>query len=106
MIPTMMYYDDMNAASDLEIASLFNLYFYSVFTDSVTSEPVYLEENIVCRNTSEMQITESSVYTLLRYLDTSKAMGMDGIGHNVLKHCAMAFMSSFPGQSQSLQTTR
>ena len=90
MIPTMMYYDDMNAASDLEIASLFNQYFYSVFTDSVTSDPVYLEENIVGRTTSEMQITESSVYTLLRDLDTSKAMGMDGIGHNVLKHCAMA----------------
>ena len=33
--------------------------------------------------------TESDVFNALQRLDTAKAMGMDGIGPNVLKHCAL-----------------
>ena len=36
----------------------------------------------------------SEVYEILSSLDTSKAMGLHGIGPNVLKHCASALCES------------
>ena len=38
----------------------------------------------------EIAITELDVFHVLRALDTSKAVGCDGISPKVLKHCALA----------------
>lgn len=39
---------------------------------------------------TKLELTEMEVYEALNSLDASKAMGLDGIGPNVLKFCSLA----------------
>ena len=84
------YLDRATADSDLEKSSLFNSFFHSVFTNSsFYLSPVSLlpEPQSVL---DDFLITESEVFQALSSLDLSTAMGCDGIGPRLLKHCALA----------------
>ena len=89
-LPSIMYLDSKNAATDFEKADLFNQYFYSVFTKSSFHIPPISELKRPQKYIGEIAITELDVFYALRALDTSKAVGCDGISPKVLKHCALA----------------
>ena len=77
----------------MDKASLFNDYFYSVFTQSsYTIPPVsdILTPTITC---SDIDITEEEVFHALISLDPSKSAGYDQISPKLLKHCAPALYS-------------
>ena len=75
-----MYLDNTSASSDESKASLFNQYFYSVFT-AFYQEPDYVKLNLLVFN-------EEEVYAALVQLDPNKATGIAKISPKVLKHCA------------------
>ena len=85
-----MYHGSTNATSDEDRANLFNKYFYSVFTHSTFTLPPVSDLPILDSSITSVVISVSEIYEILSSLDTSKAMGLDGIGPNVLKHCASA----------------
>ena len=72
---------------DQNKASLYNSYFYSVFTRSSLSETNEFTTVDSSDNTflSDISITPTDVYASL---DPIKAMGPDGISPKVLKYCA------------------
>ena len=80
-----MFHDSSPVTCDNEKANIFNNYFYSIFTKtmhntvSINNHPTVLS-NII--------ITEEDVYDAFINLDTSKAMGPDGISQIVLSKCA------------------
>ena len=85
--PSTVHHGSCRASTDEGKASLFNTYFHSVFSDSPLPLP-----SLDCSDFSSslnVTFTESDVFNALQSLDTAKAMGMDGIGPNVLKHCAL-----------------
>ena len=51
---------------------------------------------------SDIGISELDVFEILSTLDASKAMGFDGIGPKVLKHCALALFKPSPIFDKSL----
>ena len=65
----------------IHTVSLFNNIFRSVFT---LCTPLYTS------TLSDIGISELDVYEALSTLDTSKAMGIDGIGPKILEQCALA----------------
>ena len=69
---------------------LFNNYFYSIFTRSSIVLPTTDEFPSVDSLISDVSVSDSDVYSELTKLDTSKAMGTDNIGPNILKFCAPA----------------
>ena len=70
--------------------SLFSTFFHSVFTCSSFQIP-HLEELPVREKRSPiLGISELEVFEALSSLDTTKAMGVDGIGPKILKHCTLA----------------
>jgi len=73
------------ANSDLEKAYVLNGYFYSVFSSGSTN---HLPPSDAPTALSKISITEEDVYNVLINLDTSKAMGPDGISPVVLSKCA------------------
>ena len=89
-LPAVMTLDNQSAASDMEKASLFNQYFHSVFTTSPPSLLPSTEMTSPISFIDNVTFNELDVFKALRSLDTSKAMGCDGISPMVLKHCAMA----------------
>ena len=89
-IPITVNYESTSASSDLEKASLFNLHFHSVFTQSSFILPPISDlptPQYIC---SDIVITEDEVLQVLSSLDPSKAAGYDKIGPKLLKHCALA----------------
>ena len=76
------------ASDDYNKACLFNTFFYSVFTRSSFQIPPL--EPSPASSISVIGISELDVFDALSSLDSSKAMGMDGIGPKVLKQCALA----------------
>lgn len=88
--PHTMFLDSVTASTDGEKASLFNSYFYSVF--STTSFILPPMANLPSPNSTlaNIEISESDVLEVLASLDPSKAVGPDGIGPNVLKYCSFA----------------
>ena len=89
-IPSTMYHGSTNATSDEDRDNLFNKYFYSVFTQSTFTLPPASDLPTLDSFITSVVIPVSEVYEILSSLDTSKAMGLDGIGPNVLKHWASA----------------
>ena len=71
---------------------MFNDYFYSVFTQAVTDQSLPIEN---LSHLSSISITEEDVYNALINLDTSKAMGPDGIPPIVLSKCASVLYRPF-----------
>ncbi|CAI7990631.1 Proline dehydrogenase 1, mitochondrial, partial [Geodia barretti] len=86
---------DTVAVSDLDKASLFNQYFYSVFTRSTFQLPSFSELKMPTSSLSDINFSELDVFRVLRSLDVSKAMGCDGISPKILKHCALALYQPF-----------
>ena len=82
-IPTSVMYGSSTATSDEDKASLFNLYFHSVFCHSSYILPSLSDIPNTC---SDIVITEEEVFSVLSTLDTSKTVGHDKIGPNLLRH--------------------
>ena len=95
VLPSSLYLDDTVAVSDLDKASLFNQYFYSVFTRSTFQLPSFSELKMPTSSLSDINFSELDVFRVLRSLDVSKAMGCDGISPKILKHCALALYQPF-----------
>ena len=73
---------------------MFNIYFYSVFTQAETNQSLPTDNS---SHFSNINITEEDVYNALINLDTSKAMGPDGIPSIVLSKCFIdPFIIYFP----------
>ena len=90
MLPSTLYLDDTHAISDIEKASLFNFYFYSVFTRSTFQLPPLHELELPESFIGDVNICDSDVFNVLRSLDETKAMGYDGISPKLLKQCALS----------------
>ena len=88
-IPCSVYYDSISANSDSAKAFLFNKYFHSVFTQAA-SHPAPPDDIDHHTMLSELNISDSEVLNVLLNLDTTKAMGPDGIPPIVLQRCATA----------------
>jgi len=90
-IPSTVYLDTTSASCDESKAKLFNHYFHSVFNKP--SQPIpnsdVTRQQHQHNSLNSFTITETEVFEVLSQLDTSKAVGIDGIGPRVLKHCAM-----------------
>ena len=76
-----------SATTDQNKASLFNLYFHSVFTQSTFILPSANKLPTLKHCCEDVVISEGDVY---QNIDPSKAMGCDQIGPKLLKHCALA----------------
>ena len=89
-IPSSIGFESISASTDFEKATLFNIYFHSIFTKSSFALPQMdtLPLPQSCR--SDISISEYDVYDALVSLDPQKSMGIDGIGPKLLKHCALA----------------
>ena len=87
-LPATVCSGSLTASSDVDKANLFNQYFHSVFTRSNYSLPSLQDPSADDVFINEITISESDVYEALATLDPNKAMGIDGIGPNVLKFCA------------------
>ena len=86
MIMPIMHYDNATASADCSKANLFNIFFESIYTKLSSDFPLaaVVPDTTLC----DIEISDSEVYLALRCLDTSKAMGPDGINPTVLKQCA------------------
>ena len=94
-LPISVTYNSTSATSDLEKASLFNVYFHSVFTCSTyTLPPLTVIPTPQC-TCNDIVISEEEVFQEFSTLDPSKAAGCDSIGPRMLKHCALALYSIF-----------
>ena len=89
-LPPSMHFDSLSAITDSAKASLFNNYFYSIFTRSSFVLPTTDELPSVDSMISDFSVSVSDVYSELTKLDTSKAMGIDNIVPTILKFCAPA----------------
>ena len=89
-LPSTVNLDDTLASSDVDKASLFNSYFYSVFVRSSYQLPPVGDLKRPSSYLSEVSFSELDVFRALRSLDPSKAMGYDGISPKLLKTCALA----------------
>ena len=76
MLSSTLYLENILASTDFQKASLFNLYFHSVFTKSTFQLPqlneLDLPESFIC----DINISESNIFKILQFLDVSK-MGCD-----------------------------
>ena len=94
-IPISVTYSSTSATSDLEKASLFNVYFYSVHMQyTCTLPPLTVIRTLQC-TCNNIVISEEEVLQELSTLDPSKAARCDSIGPRILKHCALALYSIF-----------
>ena len=91
-IPSTLHHGSIVADSDTDKANVFNDYFYSVFTQASTdlSLPTKNPSHL-----SHISITEEDVFNSLINLDTSKAMGPDGIPPIALSKCASVLYKPF-----------
>ena len=87
-IPSTVYLGTSAAMCDKSKAKLFNLYFHSVFNKESQPIPDYNASEQQYNSLCSFTITEADVFETLSQLDTSKAVGIDGIGPKILKHCA------------------
>ena len=86
-IPSTMYHNFTTFDCDNDKANAFNNYFYSIFNNTSTDLPPSF--NSYCpASLCHITITEADVYEALVSLDTSKAMGPDGIPPILLSKCA------------------
>ena len=90
-----LHFNSTTADSDQDKATLFNRYFYSVFTNSSFSLPNICHLPKPNSVLGDISISEDEVFEALISLDPSKAMGCDGIGPKLLKHCATALYQPF-----------
>ena len=90
-----MFIDTLEATSDQDKASLFNEYFYSVFTPSSFDTSLMGDISASATAITNIVISDTDVYSVLASLDPSKSSGIDGIGPKVLKYSALALYIPF-----------
>ena len=83
------------ATSDLDKASLFNKYFYSIFTPSSFDLPPLNSLPTLSSTLSDISISTFDVFKSLVSLDPTKAMGIDCLGPQILKECGHILFSLF-----------
>ena len=86
-IPSSMYHNSTTLDSDIDKVNAFNNYFYSIFNKTPIDLPPSFDLHYP-GSLCHIEITEADVYDALISLDTSKAMGPDGIPPIVLSRCA------------------
>ena len=91
-IPAIVSYNSVSAASSVDKASLFNDYFYSLFTQRSYSIPPVLDIPTLTITCSDIDITVEEVFHALISLDPSKSAGYDQISPKLSKHCAPAVL--------------
>lgn len=87
-LPKVINWKEASATSPKDKASLFNNYFYSVFTQPkplINFPKIHAFQHSSLGN---IQINEGDVLEILSNLNISKAVGPDGISPKVLKECA------------------
>uniref|UniRef100_A0A1X7VGI5 Reverse transcriptase domain-containing protein n=1 Tax=Amphimedon queenslandica TaxID=400682 RepID=A0A1X7VGI5_AMPQE len=86
LLPPCVFLDSISASSNTDKAELFNMYFHSVYSSASTchSPP----DNEVSPNITDFMVSVGDTFKVLSELNPTKAMGIDGISHAVLKHCA------------------
>ena len=89
-LPPTMHDGTTTATEDLEKVTLFNKYFFSVFTSSSYCLPAMEDNTTIDAAITNIDISDSEVYEALAALDPSKSSGIDGIGTNILKLGAQA----------------
>ena len=89
-LPPSMSFKSTTVTSDKDKASLFNNYFFSVFTTSSLILPDIDSLKIPVPSLAEINIHDYEVFDTLYSLDTTKSQGIDGIGPKVFKNCAPA----------------
>ena len=94
-----MHLDTRVWLSDLGIATLFNEFFFSVFTATSTLSDFPTSNDHNGNPTSildDMEISVSAdVFKCLVSLDVNKAMGIDGIPNSVLKFCSRITLCTY-----------
>ena len=86
-----MYFGSEEVSEDLDKANFFNWFFHSVFNDHSTL-PSYESSTIPADSLSSISISIHDTWDALVTLDTTKAMGCDGIPPLILKHAATALV--------------
>ena len=76
-IPPTVYLETSTASFDELKSQLFNCYFHSVFNKPSHN---YDDTQQQLNSLSSLTVTEAEVFEALSQLDTSKAVGIDGIG--------------------------
>ena len=94
-IPATVFFDDSSATHDIDKVSLFNRYFYFVFSQSTYSLPLFEDMPSTYSTIDSINITEDKVHTALVSLDSSKVIGIDGINPAVLKKLCYCFNQTF-----------
>ena len=79
-IPISVTCNSTSATSDLEKASIFYVYFHSVFTRSTYTLPLLTVNPTPQCTCNDIVISEEEVFQDLSTLDPSKAAGCDSIG--------------------------
>lgn len=75
----------------MEKANLCSIYFHSFSTKSTFVIPPLDDMPKPVSSLDKIHIEDCDVYDdILISLDSTKAMGIDGIGYRILKHCAIA----------------
>ena len=89
-IPHTVYYNDNSTTNDKQKTSLFNNYFYSVFTTTNINQPPPSEplDSSTQQHLVSIDISEEHTFNTLNSLDPHKAVDIDGIGPKILKNCA------------------
>ena len=92
--------------NNLEIATAFNEYFHSTFTQNSYVLP---DTSLLPQpesTLSSITIDSGDVFEVLRSLDENKAMGCDNISPKILKHCATSLCEPIADLfSKSLETS-
>ena len=75
-----MYYNDNSATNDKQKASLFNNYFYSVFTTTNINQPPSSEplDSSTQQHLVSSDISEEDTFNVLDSLDPHRIVGIDG----------------------------
>ena len=88
--PVAMHLNSHTVTSDQDKASLFNLFFESVYSKSTSHAPHTHTPSAPTPALDHIVITDTEVYTTPSSLDPSKASGIDCIGPRILKTCSLA----------------
>lgn len=90
-IPSTIYSGSSSALDDHNKATLFNQYFYSVFSSSNIDLPSDFDtiDSSMRSHIISITISEADVLNALTSLNPHKATGIDGIGPKILKNCAL-----------------
>ena len=89
--PTTMHYNSSSVSTDHDLANLFNVYFFSVFTrDSSSTLNTALDSPPNSNILDNITISPHGVYDALTALDPNKAQGIDHISPKVWKISAPA----------------